>query len=198
MTENPENPGPGGYHDDDEDVRLSHEHDDDDEGVREGDVPRSDWGRPRAQAPDGPPPEEGSGSGVVEVDGAGAQVGDEDDGSADQAALVRASFSGPLPVPGMLEGYGHVDPSFPERIVAMAEHEAHAKANAIEVQTRTVSRGVLIGAWTTPLIAVGGFVVMVIGMLLGQDVTAVAGAIPATITASAKVISAIKEGSDDS
>ncbi len=99
-------------------------------------------------------------------------------------------------MPGILEGYGHVDPSFPERIVAMAEHEAHAKAEAIEVQTKTISRGVLIGAWTTPVIAIGGFIVMIIGMLMGQDVTAIAGAIPAAITASAKVISAVKGNGD--
>lgn len=194
MPENSENPGPDGANDNDKDVRLPHDHHD--EGVREGDVPRSNGRRPSAQAPDRPDSEEGSGGRVVEVDGEGAQIGYEDNGSADQAALIRASFSGPLPVPGMLEGYGRVDPSFPERIMAMAEHEAHAKADAIEVQTRTVSKGVLIGAWTTPLIAVGGFIVMVIGMVLGKDITAIAGAIPAAITASAKMISVIKANGD--
>jgi len=38
-------------------------------------------------------------------------------------------FTGPLPPPDIMRAYGAVDPSFPERIMAMAEREqAHAHA----------------------------------------------------------------------
>ena len=52
---------------------------------------------------------------------------------------------GPLPPPEMLSGYGHVHPSFPERIVAMAEQEqAHRQTletKAMDSAASSVRRG---------------------------------------------------------
>lgn len=38
-------------------------------------------------------------------------------------AIAQYQFVGPLPPPGILEGYSKIDKSFPERIVKMAEKE---------------------------------------------------------------------------
>lgn len=37
--------------------------------------------------------------------------------------IISAQYSGPLPLPTLLRDYGDIDPSFPERIMKMAELE---------------------------------------------------------------------------
>ena len=43
------------------------------------------------------------------------------------STLLSASWNGPLPRPGDLQGFKEVDPSFPERIMRMAEREQEAR-----------------------------------------------------------------------
>jgi uncharacterized membrane protein len=100
----------------------------------------------------------------------------------------------------MLEGYGRIDASFPERIMAMAELQQKVQADAIASESRTVARGVTIGAWTPLVVAIVGFGVMALGMFLHSDMAAIGGAVPAVITASASLVSALRKqsnGQDD-
>jgi uncharacterized membrane protein len=48
---------------------------------------------------------------------------------------IHAEYKGPIPPPDALKNYGQVDPSFPERIMAMAEREqAHRHKLDVEQQ----------------------------------------------------------------
>ncbi len=68
------------------------------------------------------------------------------------AVFQRDIHSGPLPHPEILKGYQQIDPSFPERIMAMAEREqehAHSleeqrNKNAILITTIGVATGFIV------------------------------------------------------
>jgi len=63
---------------------------------------------------------------------------------------VVQKFSGPLPPPELLKGYGELMPDLPERIVAMVEKEQAHKHNrenkTMEYVRNDVRRGQILGA----------------------------------------------------
>jgi len=84
-----------------------------------------------------------------------------------QTEFTVTAISGPLPAPDILTGYGHVNPTFPERIVTMAEnqqaHRHQCERTALDSEIKARTRGqaglVLICALAiivTPIIAIWG------------------------------------------
>jgi uncharacterized membrane protein len=54
-----------------------------------------------------------------------------------------AVFSGPIPPPGVLKGYGDVDPQYPERIFKMAESYSKADVNGKNVESLAIILGMV-------------------------------------------------------
>ena len=68
------------------------------------------------------------------------------------ASQKTMTFAGPLPPPSVLQQYGEIEASYPERIIAMAEKEQNAvhtlqketfalERKLMEEQLRTVKKG---------------------------------------------------------
>jgi uncharacterized membrane protein len=94
-----------------------------------------------------------------------------------------ASFSGPLPPPAVLKGYGDVDPQYPERLFKMAESYSRAD---IRVQN-TRSLAIILGLVFSFVICIGGLAACLIlatkGMKAESIAAAVAGIAPIVINA---------------
>jgi uncharacterized membrane protein len=101
---------------------------------------------------------------------------------AEHPAMLRSVqhelFQGPLPNPEMLEGYKKTDPSFPERIVRMAE--AHNAAD-VKAKNRFSLSGLIvpvIGQVFTLILGAGGIIACVYlakAGFTGGAITAIAG-----------------------
>ncbi|MDM0534830.1 DUF2335 domain-containing protein [Clostridium perfringens] len=59
--------------------------------------------------------------------------------------IVKASFSGPLPHPGILRGYDEVCPGAADRIIKMAEDQMHHRQNMEKNFLHSNSRNSLLG-----------------------------------------------------
>jgi uncharacterized membrane protein len=101
------------------------------------------------------------------------------------AILVEESalFSGPLPPPAALKGYGEVDPQYPERIFIMAE--SYAKAEVKEKNTESLA--VIMGMLFSFVTCLGGLTACLVlalkGMRAESITAAVAGISPIVINA---------------
>lgn len=94
---------------------------------------------------------------------------------------ASASISGPLPPPQWMEAYARIDPTFPERVFAMAEKNADHRRNLEQFVTRRNSRRADWGVVCGFVIAVSGLTAAVVTTLQGHD--AVGGVIGgATLT----------------
>jgi uncharacterized membrane protein len=95
----------------------------------------------------------------------------------------RALFSGPLPPPAILKGYGELDPQYPERIFKMAE--AYSKAEVKEKNTESLS--VILGmifSFMTCIGGLGGCLFLALKGMTTESITAaVAGISPIVINA---------------
>jgi len=78
--------------------------------------------------------------------------------------VSHQTYSGPLPEPGMLEQYKNADPSFPERIVRMAEDH-----NAADIITK--KRFSLANLITPILGQVFAFLLGIAGIIAGAYLT---------------------------
>ncbi len=78
-----------------------------------------------------------------------------------QATKITESHRGPLPLPSHLKQYGEIDPSFPERIMKMAEANNNAAIEdshkALDASVREVKRGQILS-----------FVIAMTGLLVGS------------------------------
>lgn len=75
------------------------------------------------------------------------------------------AFGGPIPPPVLLKGYGEIDPSFPERIMAMAERSLEADIRQHDRLVQTDARGVMHGLWITGGVSfVGVLSALVLGL----------------------------------
>jgi uncharacterized membrane protein len=94
-----------------------------------------------------------------------------------------ALFSGPLPPPAVLKGYGEVDPQYPERIFKMAE--AYSAADVKERNAESLA--IILGMAFSFAICLGGlvacFVLALKGMTAESITAAVAGISPIVINA---------------
>jgi uncharacterized membrane protein len=95
----------------------------------------------------------------------------------------RALFSGPLPPPAALKGYGEIDPQYPERIFKMAESYSKAEIRG----KNTESLAVVLGIIFSFMVCLGGLaagLVLALKGLRAESITAaVAGISPIVINA---------------
>jgi uncharacterized membrane protein len=94
-----------------------------------------------------------------------------------------ALFSGPLPPPAVLKGYGEVDPQYPERIFKMAE--SYSRADVRERNTESLA--IILGMTFSFAICLGGLAACLVlalkGMTAESITAAVAGISPIVINA---------------
>lgn len=117
-------------------------------------------------------------------------------------AIARSeSFRGPLPPVVMIEGYERVVPgSGYERVVpgsAAKIVDAHianerARAGALTRLTRAESIGVVVGTFGAQLLSLGGLAAGVSLILNGFPTESLWGFIPASVSATALVVSAVR------
>ncbi len=78
-----------------------------------------------------------------------------------------SSFSGPIPHPEILKGYKDVDPSFPERIISMAEREQKSRIALAEKREeesqRIARRGQIFGGILAMLIIISCVLLVLFG-----------------------------------
>jgi uncharacterized membrane protein len=95
----------------------------------------------------------------------------------------EALFSGPIPPPAVLKGYGEIDPRYPERIFKMAEEYSKAEVRGRNVE----SLAVILGMGLSFLICVSGLAlsaVLAIKGLKAESITAaIAGISPVVLNA---------------
>jgi uncharacterized membrane protein len=110
-------------------------------------------------------------------------------------------FSGPLPAPEILAGYGKIDPAFPKMIIEMAQNEQKARHKALEEDSnlrRTIVdlnyKSTKLGTITQGVII---FVVLIAAIILanmgqsGKSIAAIIGGIAALMGSS--VFKVLKE-----
>jgi uncharacterized membrane protein len=94
-----------------------------------------------------------------------------------------ALFSGPLPAPETLRGYGEVDPKYPERIFKMAE--SYSKAEVKEKNTESLA--IILGmtfSFMTCLAGLASCLFLAMKGMTAESITAaVAGISPIVINA---------------
>jgi len=106
-----------------------------------------------------------------------------------QAQEISEFFQGPLPAPEMLERYKNADPSFPERIMRMAE--AHNAADVVTKNRISLSNLIvpIFGQVFTLLLGIGGILACIYLAISGYT----GGAIAAIVSSfSPMVINAFK------
>jgi uncharacterized membrane protein len=87
-------------------------------------------------------------------------------------ALSLQSHSGPLPPPGSLAAYGDIDPSFPNRIMTMAEQNAaSARVTAERAQHYQLAEQI-VGRAAGLIFALAAIIAAVVLALNGQAVVA--------------------------
>ncbi|MBB3173523.1 putative membrane protein [Endobacter medicaginis] len=106
-------------------------------------------------------------------------AGREPVGDGAQARTVGVAIhSGPLPDPMTLAGYGAIDPSFPDRIMTMAERNAEAERDQRGLAMRFTAASEREGRWMALGFSVVAIAVSCGLALAGHD--AVAGIIGGT------------------
>ncbi len=94
------------------------------------------------------------------------------------ALAFQTTHVGPLPPPAMLAAFGQIDPSFPDRIVTMAEKNAEAeRSSAVKAQTYQFYDA-MAGRMLGFLFGAAAIVVTLVPALNGHD--AVAGVVGGT------------------
>jgi uncharacterized membrane protein len=85
----------------------------------------------------------------------------------------RALFSGPLPPPDTLKGYGSIDPQYPERIFKMAE--AHSGAGVRGMNTESLA--IVLGMAFSFVSCMAGLGVCLVLALKGMTAESIAAAV---------------------
>ena len=101
----------------------------------------------------------------------------------------HSQYAGPIPPPDLLAQFNRIDPTFADRIVAMAE-----KSLASQVETaRSSHTQVMSGLVVSAALAVSGMVTTVIIAVVapswGAFVPAILGVVPGTISAVGSLLS---------
>jgi uncharacterized membrane protein len=87
------------------------------------------------------------------------------------AQTTEVSFSGPLPPPDALAGYGRIDPTFPERIVRLAEEEAQHRRRSETVALDAEANDARAARVERRIGQVLGFVLAVLFLIAGVWLT---------------------------
>ncbi|MDR1176507.1 MAG: hypothetical protein LBK83_13675 [Treponema sp.] len=85
----------------------------------------------------------------------------------------NASFSGPLPPPAVLKGYGEVDPQYPERLFKMAESYSEADVRA----QNTISSAIIVGLIFSFIVCIGGLATCLVLAMKGMKAESITAAI---------------------
>jgi uncharacterized membrane protein len=94
-----------------------------------------------------------------------------------------ALFSGPLPPPGVLKGYGDVDPQYPERIFKMAESYSASDIRGKNAESLAIILGMVFSFIICLCGLVSCFVLALKGMTVESIAAAAAGISPIVINA---------------
>lgn len=113
-----------------------------------------------------------------------------------QRQVSLARFSGPLPDPHTLAGYGNISRDFPDRIVSMTEAEVYSKTNAVRKLSSAEAYAVRTGATTVLLVSILGLSAAVVLIVLGYPVAALAAALPAILQGVASFVNALRSTKD--
>ena len=98
-----------------------------------------------------------------------------------KAIIQMAAFAGPLPPPALLDEYGKIDGSFPERIVAMAEREQRQRHDWENIEQIRANRESVVGlalatVWVVGCLGFGGW-----SLYNGLEWAGVAGLLAASV-----------------
>lgn len=106
----------------------------------------------------------------------GAMIPKTKRAAAPKAEITHAKqelYAGPLPHPSTMKGFQEIDPSFPERIMAMTEKITDAEIKAMESNTRANFILPAIGQAATLLIALSGIGAAVFFVMKGVSSAAI-------------------------
>ncbi|WP_165776765.1 DUF2335 domain-containing protein [Bifidobacterium simiarum] len=103
--------------------------------------------------------------------------------------ILERRFSGPLPSPEVLAGYGDIDPSLPGRIVSMAERQLDANIRNESRLTLSESVSVAVASVAASVLP---WCVCVVSILAGQNAAAVLGGAAGVAVAGVSVVRAIR------
>jgi uncharacterized membrane protein len=115
----------------------------------------------------------------------GRQVTNRPDNPGNPDTLIEreALFSGPIPPPATLKGYGEIDPQYPERIFKMAEEYSKAEVKGRNIE----SMAIILGMGFSFLTCIAGLIFSVVlainGMKAESITAAIAGVSPIIINA---------------
>lgn len=93
--------------------------------------------------------------------------------------------------------YGQVDPSFPERIMQMAEFNLREMHGNDSTLANAQATSLKLIAWTTTIMGVGGLGASVLFGLLGIDAGVIGSLVTVGLVGVAKVASAVRGRSSD-
>ena len=93
--------------------------------------------------------------------------------------------------------YGEIDPSFPERIMRMAEETAYSKTGNVRTLAHAEAFGVRSVGLTTLVLGVGGLAAAVVFGFLGIESGVIGGMVASGLVGVAKVASALRGRRDD-
>lgn len=94
----------------------------------------------------------------------------EDNPEAVEVALLQREFNifqGPLPHPDVLKGYAEVDPSFPDRVIALTENQSQHRQNienkVVDANIKSQTRGSFFAFILGLVIIIGAFALLYTG-----------------------------------
>lgn len=193
---------------DGQDREVQYEHEHDEPSLRQGRTDSGHRGHQGGQG-DGPRravPQPSGGSmeqrraGHVARDGGDSETASGDDGAPQSLIELRAErhelHAGPIPDPVTMAHYGEVDPSYPERIMRMAEKHLEVTTAATDRSSRAIAIVTVLGGLTASVLPFLLAVAAIVSALVGapwQVVTAFIGG--ASLAGVAKVIEAAKGNS---
>ncbi|MDR1525949.1 MAG: hypothetical protein LBS79_11965 [Tannerella sp.] len=83
----------------------------------------------------------------------------------------RSVFSGPLPPPETLKGYGIIDPQYPERIFSLAEAYTRAEIKSKNTESLAVVLGMIL-SFIVSVAGLGSCVFLALKGMTAESVTA--------------------------
>lgn len=104
----------------------------------------------------------------------------------------RETSDGPIPPPTMLRAYGDLDPSFPERIMRMAEKDQDSRIECMERLTGAEVLAVKVGAVVASVTVLASLVAALVLTVMGFTNVGFILVLPAILTGVARLVSALR------
>lgn len=105
---------------------------------------------------------------------------------------VCRSYSGPIPDPESLQKYREIDPSFPDRIMAMTEKALDANIEDSHIAARAESKGILAVSRGFAYAPYAFAFVILAGIFTDSAYAAIAGAFGTFFTLAPQIINALR------